>query len=178
MALMQRDPVPATLLVVGDGPLRAPLESHAARLGIAAQVRFLGHRPDVEQILGAADVFVLSSASEGMSNTILEAMACGLPVVATRVGGADEMVVDGETGRLVPPAGPRELAGAVTALMADPLAARAMGAAGRRRAEQEFSLSGMLRRYESLYFEATNATAARGVSSTPVGHAAGRSKVS
>jgi glycosyltransferase involved in cell wall biosynthesis len=141
-------------------------------------VRFLGHRPDVEQILGAADVFVLSSASEGMSNTILEAMACGLPVVATRVGGADEMVVDGETGRLVPPAGPRELAGAVTALMADPVAARAMGAAGRRRAEQEFSLSGMLRRYESLYFEATNATAARGVSSTPVGHAAGRSKVS
>jgi sugar transferase (PEP-CTERM/EpsH1 system associated) len=178
LALLHRDQVPATLLVAGDGPLRESLEAQAVTLGIAPQVRFLGHRPDVEQILGAADVFVLSSASEGMSNTILEAMACRLPVVATHVGGADEMVIDGETGYLVPPGAPRPLADALAPLLTDAGRARTMGVAGRLRAEQEFSLSGMLRRYESLYLEATAMNGATGVSATPVGHAAGRSKVS
>jgi sugar transferase (PEP-CTERM/EpsH1 system associated) len=177
IAMMCRNQVPVTLLIAGDGPLKEPLQAQAAALGIGAHVRFLGHRPDAEAVLAAADVFVLSSSSEGMSNTILEAMAARLPVVATRVGGADEMVIDGETGCLVPAGGPEELAAALTALLSAPDRARAMGAAGRARAEQEFSLSGMVTRYETLYAEAVSVKAARRVSANSVGPAAQRSKV-
>ncbi len=96
--------VAATLVIAGDGPERARLEARAAERGV--DLRLLGYRPDVEQVLAALDVFVLSSTSEGLSNTILEAMAAGRPVVATRVGGAEEMIADGVTGVLVPPSDP------------------------------------------------------------------------
>ena len=93
--------IAATLVIAGDGPERGRLEARAADRGV--DLRLLGYRPDVEQVLAALDVFVLSSTSEGLSNTILEAMAAGRPVVATRVGGAEEMIDDGVTGVLVPP---------------------------------------------------------------------------
>jgi sugar transferase (PEP-CTERM/EpsH1 system associated) len=159
VAVMKRDGHPVTLLVAGDGPLRTSLDSWADTLGIREHVHLVGHTPDVERVLAAADVFVLSSASEGMSNTILEAMASALPVVATRVGGADEMVVEGETGYLVPAAAPRELASAVAAVLADERRARLMGAAGRARAEREFSLGRMIERYEALYIDVARARA-------------------
>jgi glycosyltransferase involved in cell wall biosynthesis len=98
-------------------------------------------------------VFVLSSHSEGLSNTILEAMASRLPVVATDVGGADELVIDGETGMLVTPGAVPALADALDAMLSNPAAARAMGEAGRRRVESDFTLEGMIRRYERLYRE-------------------------
>jgi len=147
------------LLLAGDGPLRDALQEQAHALGIQNEVSFLGERRDVEVVLAACDVFVLSSLSEGLSNTILEAMSTGLPVVATRVGGADELVDDGRTGVLVPPAQPDALATALASLIDDPAARRTMGAAGRLRAEREFSIARMAADYEALY-----ATVAGGVS--------------
>ena len=150
---LRQDAISLQVLVAGDGPLAQPLATRAAALGIDADVRWLGHRPDVESVLAAGDVFVLSSASEGLSNTILEAMASGLPVVATRVGGADEMVLEGQTGLLVPPGDPGALAGALAALARDRDTRIAMGTAGRRRAQAEFSLEGMVTRYQDMYLE-------------------------
>jgi sugar transferase (PEP-CTERM/EpsH1 system associated) len=160
MAQLRRDGVLPTLAIAGDGPLLEPLKARAAALGLDAQVRFLGHRPDVEVVLGAADVFVLSSESEGLSNTILEAMASGLPVVATRVGGADEMVRPGQTGYLVAPHSPQGLADALASLVRSPRVRQAMGTAGRRRVEAEFSLAAMVSRYEAMYAEAVTVDAA------------------
>ena len=162
MAMLRRKGVDAILLIAGDGPLRASLQTRADALGLTDYVRFLGHRTDVECVLGGADVFVLPSASEGLSNTILEAMASGLPVVATRVGGADEMVVEGETGHLVPPQLPAALAEGLMSVLADETKRRAMGAAGRARSEAEFSLEGMVRRYEAIYMEAVGRRARPG----------------
>jgi L-malate glycosyltransferase len=156
MALLRRDGLDAVLLIAGDGPLRSSLQTRADALGLADHVRFLGHRSDVEVVLGCADAFVLPSASEGLSNTILEAMASGLPVVATRVGGADEMVIDGRTGHLVPPQLPPALADALSGVLKDAATRREMGAAGRARSEAEFSLESMVRRYEAVYVEAVS----------------------
>jgi glycosyltransferase involved in cell wall biosynthesis len=153
VALLKRDGVDATLVVSGDGPLREPLLAKAAGLGIQDQVRLLGHRKDVEVVLAALDVFVLSSVSEGLSNTILEAMATGLPVVATRVGGADELVRESETGLLVAPGSPREMAATLGRILTNPSSGQAMGAAGRDRVEAEFALSTMVQRYEALYLD-------------------------
>jgi sugar transferase (PEP-CTERM/EpsH1 system associated) len=139
------------LVIAGDGPLGTPLREQAAALGIAPRVRFLGHRDDVERVLAALDVFVLSSSSEGMSNTILEAMASGVAVVATHVGGADELVVDGETGLLVPAGDPDMLASALLRLAGDPRLRRDMAGAGMRRAHEEFGLPRMVAGYQALY---------------------------
>jgi sugar transferase (PEP-CTERM/EpsH1 system associated) len=139
------------LFLAGDGPLKAALQQQARELGIDTAVRFLGHRSDVEHVLAALDVFVLSSVSEGMSNTILEAMATGLPVVATAVGGADELVVDGHTGLLVAPSQPRALAAALSTLAADGGRRNAMGISGRERVVAAFTVSRMVAEYEQLY---------------------------
>jgi sugar transferase (PEP-CTERM/EpsH1 system associated) len=149
--LMARQSRGFTLLLAGDGPLRSALTERANALGLSDFVRVLGHRADIEVVLNAADVFVQSSVSEGLSNTILEAMASALPVVATRVGGADEMVEQGVTGLLVEPSSAPALAAALGSLLFDAPRARTMGEAGRIRAESEFSLGGMMRRYEALY---------------------------
>lgn len=153
IALLRAEDVPVTLMIAGDGPLRATLTERAVQLGIDGDVRFLGHRPDVERVFAAADAFVLSSESEGLSNTILEAMASGLPVVATRVGGADEMVSEGETGLLVPAKDSREMANALRTILRDQSRRQAMGAAARARVEAEFSLAGMIERYDGLYHD-------------------------
>lgn len=139
------------LFVAGEGPLGTALREQAAALGIASRVRFLGHRDDIDRVLAALDLFVLSSSSEGMSNTILEAMASGVAVVATRVGGADELVVDGVTGVLVPAGDPQMLAAALSRLASDAPLRHGMAVAGLRRAHQEFSLSRMVAGYEDLY---------------------------
>lgn len=142
-----------TAVVAGDGPLRAELQTLTAACGLTDHVRFLGHRSDIETVYPAFDVFTLSSRSEGMSNTILEAMASGLPVVATAVGGAEELIDDGRTGLLVPAHDAAALALALTRLASDPALRLQMGTAGQQRAEREFSLEGMVRNYERFYVE-------------------------
>jgi sugar transferase (PEP-CTERM/EpsH1 system associated) len=137
--------------IVGDGEARQELQALHLELGLADHVYFLGMRDDVAALLGTADLFVLSSTSEGISLTLLEAMAAGLPVVATDVGGNREVVVAGETGLLVLPSSPPALAEAMLTLLRDPARSWQMGAAGRRRAEEEFDLRRVVARYEELY---------------------------
>jgi glycosyltransferase involved in cell wall biosynthesis len=138
-------------LLVGDGPLRELLRTLAGDLGIGGRVHFLGTRDDTPAILSVLDVSVLCSTSEGMSNVILESMAAGKPVVATRVGGNPELVTQGVTGLLTPPADPEALAGAILSLLRNPDAARKMGAAGRERVVGEFTVEAMVRKHELLY---------------------------
>jgi len=143
----------AHLLIVGDGPLLDELVQLANELDIMPRVHFWGARKDVPEILRGLEVYVLSSESEGMSNTILEAMACGRAVVATAVGGNPELVVDGETGLLVPPNDPSAMATAITKLLRGPEQCRQMGELGRRRVEEKFSLEVMVRNYAKVYLE-------------------------
>lgn len=134
------DEIPeAHLLVVGDGPLRGELEALARRLGIAGNVTFAGSRPDVAALLPALDVAVLSSTTECFPMAVLEAMASGVPVVGTAVGGVPEMIEDGATGYLVPPRQPRAMADALVKVLRDP-ARDAMGRAARDRVRAEFTL--------------------------------------
>lgn len=139
------------LVMVGDGPLRAQLERETASLGLQDLVRFTGFCDQVDQLLGQADIFVVSSDYEGISIAMLEAMRAGLPVIATRVGGVPETVVDGETGWLVPPADEAALAGAISTLAADAACRKRMGLAGRDRVRQEFSVDAMLKKYSTIY---------------------------
>lgn len=153
-AVLRDRGVKVRVLIVGDGPLRAALEQQIADLDLRAYVQLLGHRGDVERFFAGLDVYVLCSRSEGMPNTILEAMASGVPVVSTKVGGADELVVDGETGLLVPAAQVIALADALQRLVLDGRLRLAMGAAGRERAEAKFSVAAMLAAYEETYLRA------------------------
>lgn len=168
MAGVCRSEPRAVLLLAGDGPEQAAIEARVEALGLRSSVRLLGHRPDVETVLAALDLFVLSSVSEGLSNTILEAMAAGAPVVATRVGGADEMVVEGATGLLVESGQAGALATAIAGLLADDARRAAMGAAGRRRVEAEFELAGMVRRYDALYESVAREKGVADVSTAPL----------
>jgi sugar transferase (PEP-CTERM/EpsH1 system associated) len=141
----------AVLAIVGDGPTRGQLESLVRELSLGDRVRLVGEHEDVPLLLRGLDVFVLPSIGEGISNAILEAMASGLPVVATRVGGNPELVDDGVTGRLIPARSTDALVEAIRAYVDDPARARRHGAAARERALREFSLDGMLARYTDLY---------------------------
>lgn len=140
-----------TLEVAGDGPLRRELEDRSRTLGISGSVRFLGEVRDVAALLERARLFVLSSRTEGISLTLLEAMARGLPVAATAVGGNPEVVAAGETGLLVPAGNPPALAEALTTLWTDSAVRRRFGAAGRRRVERHFDIREVVSRYEALY---------------------------
>ncbi|MGH2933059.1 MAG: glycosyltransferase [Gaiellaceae bacterium] len=146
----------ATAVLVGrdleqDGVYERSLRAEAERLGVADRVVFAGYRGDVPAVLAGCDVFCLPSHAEGLPLVVLEAMAQGKPVVATPVGGTAELVVDGETGLLVPPGDAAALAEALSALLGDPERARRLGAAGRARVEREFSLAASARRVLSLY---------------------------
>lgn len=141
----------ARLVLVGDGPLRAQVEAEIAAAGLAQHVCLAGARNDVPAWMAAMDGFVLPSQAEGISNTLLEAMACALPVVATDVGGNGELVVDGETGFLVPPNDPAALAAAMGRLAGDEQMRRRMALAGRERAVTQFSLETMVDRYLAVY---------------------------
>jgi sugar transferase (PEP-CTERM/EpsH1 system associated) len=139
------------LAMIGDGPLRADAQRLLSEAGLAQDAWLPGARDDVAAILQEMDVYVLGSLREGISNTVLESMSTGLPVVATRTGGNLELVSDGITGRLVTPGSPDELAAALLTYTRDPNMRRAHGAAARERIEQEYSLRRMLRDYEALY---------------------------
>jgi len=145
--------------LVGDGPERAALEKRIASLGLSDRVRLLGERADVERLLPAMDVFVLSSREEGIPNALLEAMAAGRAAVATAVGGTPEVLRDGETGWLVPPGSPAALADALADALARPDEARRRGAAARRETEQHMSIDAMVRRHESFYLQAAGRAA-------------------
>jgi sugar transferase (PEP-CTERM/EpsH1 system associated) len=146
------------LVLVGEGTLRERLETEVAHFGLADQTHFLGHRDDVEHVLAAADVFVLSSWSEGLPNGIMEAMAAGVAVVSTAVGGATELVVDGTTGILVPARSPEALATAISSLLSDESRRAAFGEAGRRRATEQFAFAQMVHHYENLYLSTARAS--------------------
>ncbi len=139
------------LEVAGDGACLPALKRQAGDLGLGAHVAFLGEVRDIPTLLHRAGLFVLPSLTEGISMTLLEAMAAGLPVVATRVGGNPEVVVDGETGLLVPAGSPTELAKAMHRLLGDPGQGQRMGRAGRDRVERLFDVRRMVGDYESLY---------------------------
>jgi sugar transferase (PEP-CTERM/EpsH1 system associated) len=141
------------LVIVGDGPLRGHLQSRAESLGIARQVTFTGARSDTPELLRSFDVFVLPSVNEGISNTILEAMATGLPVVASRVGGNPELVEDGRCGRLYDPAAPEALQRALVPYLTDAALRERHGRAARERVVQNFSLDSLVSRYLAMYDE-------------------------
>ncbi|MES1256071.1 MAG: glycosyltransferase [Acidobacteriota bacterium] len=141
------------LLVIGDGPERAHLERVAGELGAGARVRFLGHRDDARDVLAGCDAYANSSISEGISLTILEAMAAGLPVVATRVGGTPE-ILDETCGRLVPARDPAALGRAFEELASQPEARLALGRAGRQRVEARFTIERMVGEYRDAYYRA------------------------
>ncbi len=139
------------LVMVGDGPLRAQAQAVLAQAGVETLAWLPGERADVPDVMRGLDCFALPSLAEGISNTILEAMASGLPVVATDVGGNAELLVDGQTGSLVPSGDVEAMATSIVALASDPVRSAAMGAAGRERVEQCFSLPTMVGAYQRLY---------------------------
>lgn len=137
--------------IVVDERYRRELQDRVTSLGLTDRVHFTGLRKDVPEILAAAAVSVLPSISEGISNTLLESMAAGVPVVATRVGGTPEVIRDGEQGLLVPPGDPQAIADATLAVLGDPALAARLGAEGRRRVREEFSFEAVVHRTEDLY---------------------------
>ncbi|HYE40673.1 MAG TPA: glycosyltransferase [Ramlibacter sp.] len=139
------------LAIVGDGPLLPALRALAVNEGIAHCVWLPGARTDIPAILRSWRVFANSSIAEGMPASVLEAMACALPVVATRVGGIVDAVGDNETGRLVPPSDPRALADALEPYVRDAAIGRWHGAAGRAKVVRDYSMGAMVAAYESMY---------------------------
>jgi glycosyltransferase involved in cell wall biosynthesis len=138
-------------LIAGDGPLRDHLEETARGYHLDGRVRFLGHREDVPRLLAAADLLVLPSAYEGLPNVVLEAMQLAKPVVATAAPGTTEVVVDGQTGFVVPIGDVTGLTRSIRDLVRDPDLARRLGAAGRARAAAHFGADAMIARFAELY---------------------------
>ena len=141
----------ARLVLIGDGALYAEIEQQIQVLGLAKVVTLMGMRPDIESVLPALDVGLLVSSTEGMSNAILEMMSCGLPVIATAVGGNPSLVQHESNGLLVPACQPDQLAQAMTSLALMPEQRHAMGKAGRSRIEREFSLDAMVDSFDQAY---------------------------
>jgi glycosyltransferase involved in cell wall biosynthesis len=139
------------LVMVGEGPLRAQAQAVLEAAGVAHLAWLPGERSDVADIMRGLHAFALPSLSEGISNSILEAMASGLPVVATAVGGNADLVTQGLTGHLVPPANPQAMADRLVDLASNPERACSMGQAGRQRVEVTFSMQAMVSTYQSVY---------------------------
>ncbi|MFZ5539241.1 MAG: TIGR03088 family PEP-CTERM/XrtA system glycosyltransferase [Pseudomonadota bacterium] len=152
------------LVLVGDGPLRGEIESIVRAANVESLVWFAGERSDVPELMRGLDCFVLPSLAEGISNTLLEAMASGLPAIATRVGANADLMEDGLSGRLVPRADPDALAREILSYLDDPARARRHGRAGRQIVERRFSLDRMVGDYENLYMRLL---AARGLLPAP-----------
>jgi L-malate glycosyltransferase len=150
-AQVVREQPDARIIIAGEGELRESLEHQIRHHHLEKHVFLTGFRPDVLSLHQAFDVFVMSSVTEGLGTSVLDAMACGKPVVATRAGGMPEVVVDGETGLLVPPRDPRAMATAIVRLLADePLRTR-MGAAGLARLRQHFTAEIMVEKTAAVY---------------------------
>jgi glycosyltransferase involved in cell wall biosynthesis len=159
----------AVLKIAGDGEHRAALERKAAGLGLGSAVSFLGNRDGsrVRTLLAGAAALVVPSIYEGMPLVVLEAMERGVPVVASAVSGIPEVVVDGETGWLVPPEDPEALAGALAAVLEDPAEARRRGEAGRRRVEEHFRLEGETDAWCRLFADVVRSSARPSVAAAP-----------
>ncbi len=155
-ALLREQGARVHWVVVGEGDcvLERQLLEERAALGLEATVTFAGFRADVPAVLRGLDVYVSSSSSEGFSLTTVQAMASGLPVLATRCGGPEEIVDDGATGVLVPPSSPRALADALARLLADPRLRASLGRSGRAAASARFALERMVAGYEAVYADA------------------------
>ena len=149
--LLKKESPKIKIIIVGEGPLHMELQKQVEQIHVEDMVFFLGFREDIPQILCSLDLFVLSSYLEGMGTSILDAMACKLPVVATRVGGIPEVVIDGETGLLVPPKRPPSLAKAILKLYKDKELAEKMGKEGHRIVHDKFSAESMASRIIDLY---------------------------
>jgi glycosyltransferase involved in cell wall biosynthesis len=145
--------VPARLIFVGDGPDRPMAEERARNLGIGDRVVFLGKQEQVAELLGSADLFLLPSESESFGLSALEAMASEVPVVGTRCGGLDELVDDGETGRLLPVGAVDAMANAAVEILSEPERQLDMGRNGRAVAIERYSVERILSMYESFYEE-------------------------
>ena len=140
MPLVMREVPEARLVIFGEGELRAPLEKQIKHLSLEKRVLLPGFREDVLAVVKSADLFVMSSVTEGLGSAVLDAMAMGLAVVGTRAGGIPEAVVDGETGLLVAPGEPAPLAAAIVRLMKDAALRKAYGEAGRARVRESFGV--------------------------------------
>jgi glycosyltransferase involved in cell wall biosynthesis len=138
-------------VMVGEGPLRAQAQAVLDAAGASALAWLPGERSDVADIMRGLHAFALPSLAEGISNTILEAMASGLPVIATDVGGNVDLVLAGQTGEIIAAGDPLVMAHRLVQLASDPERARAMGLAGRQRVQAEFSMQAMVRNYRSVY---------------------------
>ena len=168
----------ARFVLVGegrDGTFLAKLQQLAESLGIAGNVLFPGYRRELISVYGAFDIFVLSSLREGLPNSILEAMALGVPVVTTDVAGAKELVVDGEAGFVVPQQSPVQMANRVLELLDNPETMRRMQQASRHRIETEFSFSKRLERIENLYAQILGIQLSEPMSSSSTVELCGRS---
>jgi glycosyltransferase involved in cell wall biosynthesis len=139
------------VVIIGEGPLRAQLAQTIEELGIQKQVQLLGARSEIPELLNTLDIFVLPSLSEGLPMSILEAMACGLPVVATRVGGIPEVVLDGQTGILVSSQDVPQFASALETLVQQKSIRENLGSQGRQRVVEHFSRQRMVQEYQALY---------------------------
>lgn len=151
MAIIYAAEPRARLALIGDGEMRAALEERCEELGLSNAVCFLGDRSDVNALLPALDIFVMSSITEGYSISLLEACASALPIIATNVGGNGEIVVDGRNGYLVPPKMPALFAEAALRLIRDPSACAEIGRRNRQFAEDAGSVRAMAYRYDALY---------------------------
>ena len=154
-------------LIAGDGPRLTELAKLASSLGLDSAVRFLGHSEDVPALLADADVFVLPSRSEAFPNGVLEAMAAGLPVVASRVGGLLDLIDEGRTGLLVTPDDPSALADAIESLVLSPARAAMLGAAARDEVAGRYSFDRMVRGFEDLYLSQLHGAGAPGRHTRP-----------
>ena len=143
----------AHLILVGEGELREQLKEQAKSLDLSKQIHFLGLRTDIPDVLGASDVFVLSSDYEGNPLSVMEAMASGLPVISTQAGGVPDLFTDGKEGFLHPVGDSQAFANSMTFLLGSPAARQLMGAAAAQRAKENFDVSKMVREYEQLYEE-------------------------
>ena len=143
--------VDAVLVIVGDGPLRSTLEAKCRYLGLASSVRFIGQQLDVLPWYQVADVFVLSSHYEGLSNSLLEAMSCGLPVASTRVSGSVDIFADVDIGELTAPGDAEAMAASLARLLADPARRAACGSQARAYAKAKYSISSVAKDTSALY---------------------------
>jgi glycosyltransferase involved in cell wall biosynthesis len=157
LVLLQYVEPDARTLIVGDGPLRDHLEEVSQAYHLDSRVRFLGHREDVPELMAASDLVVLPSAFEGLPNVVLEAMRLRKPVIATAAPGTTEVVVDGQTGLLVPIGNPPLLARAMRDVIRNPVVAAQFAEAGRARVEKQFRVATMVAQFAELYEELARA---------------------